>query len=100
MKKFRPQDIGLRYIIKERRLTGRVENYNWQNSVKWYPAGWKSNHISINRRFGRLHYLACHAPKSIQKKYDKIYKSFYDKHFGTKYASVRYLNNYSCHSWM
>ena len=101
MNKFRPQDIGTRHLIRERRLTGRVENYNWQNSVKWYPAGWKPNHISISRRFGRLHYLACHAPQPIQKKWRRAYQTFMIKHFGHyDHASMRYLNKYSCHAWM
>ena len=100
MNKFRPQDLPKRYIIKERLKYGRSENYNWQTRVKWYPAGWGFNKKVIGDMHGKLHYLACHAPKPIQKRWAKAYDNFYKKHFGTKHASVRYLNNWSCHSWL
>lgn len=97
---FRPQDLPKSYIFKQRLNFGRSENYNWYTRVKWYPVGWGLNKKTLSKQFGRLHYLACHAPKPIQSKYTKIYQVFYKKHFGSKHASVRYLNNYSCHSWM
>lgn len=100
MNKFRPQDLSKRYIIKERLKYGRSENYNWQTRVKWYPAGWGFNKKVIGDMHGKLHYLACHAPKPIQKRWTKAYDNFYKKHFGTKHASVRYLNEWSCHSWL
>ena len=101
MHKFRPLDIGTRYIMRQRRLIGRVENYNWQTRVEWYPVGWKSNHISISRTFSNLHYLACHAPLPIRKKWRNAYKNFYDKYFAGKgNASIRYLNKWTSHSWL
>ena len=101
MNKFRPQEVGTKYIMKQRLVTGRAENYNWQTRSKWYPAGWKSNQISIGRRFSRLHYLACHAPKPIQKKWRSAYVNFYNQHFAGKgNASMRYLNQYTCHAWL
>ena len=101
MNKFRPQDINTRYIMKQRRITGRSENYNWQTRIKWHPAGWKVNQISIGRRFGHLHYLACHAPLPIQKKWRKAYKQFCNQYLPFKgNASMRFLNNHTAHRWL
>lgn len=101
MNKFRPQDIDKLYIMKQRRLTGRSENYSWQSRIKWYPAGWGFNKRVLGSMHSRLHYLACHAPTPVQKKWAKTYKVFMDKHFGdTGKATIRYLNKWSCHSWM
>ena len=100
MNKFRPQDLPKSYTIKQRLKYGRTDNYNWQTRIKWYPAGWGFNKKVIGDMHGKLHYLACHAPKPIQKRWAKAYNIFYKKHFGTQHASVRYLNNWSCHSWL
>lgn len=101
MNKFRPQDVSTRYIMKQRRVTGCAENYNWQTRIKWYPAGWKSNHISISRRFGHLHYLACHSPAPVQKKWHTVYKQFCRQHLADGgRASMRYLNTWTCHTWL
>ncbi len=101
MNKFRPQDTPKRAIIKQRLKYGRSDNYNWQTRIKWYPAGWGFNKKILGNIHGRLHYLACHAPSPIQKRWWKVYDNFMAKHFGTKgNASVRYLNKWSCHSWM
>ena len=99
MNKFRPQNLPKKHVMQERLLGGRV-SYNWQPRIKWYPAGWKFNNKVLGNIHSRLHYLAWHAPKPIQKKYKKIYDNFSKKHFGSNRASVRYLNKYSCHSWM
>jgi hypothetical protein len=101
MNKFKPQDVSTRYIMKQRRVTGRVENYNWQTRIKWYPAGWKTNQISIGRRFGHLHYLACHSPAPVQKKWHTVYKQFCRQHLADGgRASMRYLNTWTCHTWL
>jgi hypothetical protein len=101
MNKFRPQDIGTRLVTKSRRIHGRLENYNWQTRIKWHPAGWKINQISIGRRFSYLHYLACHAPAPIRKKWRSAYNNFYNRHFAGKgNASIRYLNTWTCHAWL
>jgi hypothetical protein len=99
MNKFRPQAISPRYIMQQRRVTGRVENYNWQTRTQWYPVGWKLNHIGIGRRFGHLHYLACHAPAPIQKKWRAAYQRFCNQHIPGR-ASMRYLNTWSGHAWL
>jgi hypothetical protein len=93
MNRFRPQDISKKYIMQERLLGGRT-NYNWQSRDKWYPVGWKPNHISIGRRFGHLHYLACHSPAPIQKQWRAAYKRFCDQHIPSR-ASMRYLETFS-----
>lgn len=89
-------------IMRERRKYGAcLGNYNWQSRVEWYPVGYKLNHKTIVKQFGKLHYLACHSPEKITKKWQKVYDNFHAKHFGSfKGASMRYLNNYSCHSWL
>lgn len=101
MNMLRPQGISKRYTIKQRLKYGRSDNYNWQTRIKWYPAGWGFNKKVIGNQFSKLHYLACHSPEPIQKRWAKAYNNFQAKHFGSKgKASVRYLNTYSCHSWM
>lgn len=101
MNLFRPQDLPKAYIFKQRLAFGRSDNYNWQTRIKWHPAGWGFNKKVIGNMHSRLHYLACHAPKPIQKRWSKTYDNFQAKHFGSKgKASVRYLNTYSCHSWL
>lgn len=86
--------------MRERRRTGRVENYNWQTRIKWCPAGWKPNQISISRRFVQLHYLACHAPAPVQKRWEQAYKSFCNKHLPHHHSSMRFLNQYTAHRWL
>lgn len=101
MNKFRPQDMSKVYIIKQRRLYGKTDNYNWQTRIKWYPAGWGFNKRVLGDMHSRLHYLACHAPEPVQKQWKAKYKVFMDKHFGERgNASMRYLNKWTCHSWM
>lgn len=102
-KLFRPQDIKKVYTIKLRRKGYGNEwiNYNFQNRAKWYPAGWGLNKRTIGSIHSRMHYLACHAPVPIQKAWRTKYDAFMTKHFGDAgRASMRYLNNWSCHSWL
>ena len=100
--KFRPSSsMDKKNVMKMRLKYGRVDNYNWQSRIEWYPVGFKLNHKTIFKQFGKLHYLACHSPDPITKKWQKAYNNFYQKHFGAnKGASVRYLNKYSCHNWL
>lgn len=101
MNKFRPQQTNLRYLIRQRLQLGRTENHTWQTRQQWHPAAWKLNQISIGRRFAQLHYLACHAPEPVQRRWRTTYANFMSKHFGlTSNTSGRYLNRWSCHSWM
>ena len=97
---FRPLNRSTRLIVKQRLKFGHAPNYNFCSRVRWYPAGWKLNQRVIGSIHGRLHYLACHAPVPVQKRWTKTYENFYKKHFGTHKASARYLNQWSCHAWM
>lgn len=97
---FRPQDIPKRTVIREHLIYGKSESYNFMTRVKWYPAGWGFNKKVIGTMHSKLHYLACHAPEPVKKRYAKTYQVFCKKHFGTKHASNRYLNTWSCHAWM
>jgi len=97
---FRPQDVSKKYIMQQRRLTGRSESYNWRTRVEWYPIGWKLNKRVIGRQFARLHYLACHAPEPIVRKWRPAYNTFYKKHFGSHHSSMRFANNHTAHSWL
>ena len=97
--KFRPLNISKRHAMRERLKYGRAGNYHWQSRVEWFPAGYGFNKKTISRQFSKLHYLACHSPEPITKKWHKAYKNFYKKHFGVS-GSMRYINKYSCHSWL
>jgi hypothetical protein len=99
--KFRPQSNMKLALMRTRVRTGRNDYYQpWQSRIEWYPVGWRLNKKTIGKQFGKLHYLACHAPSPIQKKWNQAYKVFYKKHFGSFNASVRYLNNWSSHNWL
>jgi hypothetical protein len=100
--KFRPSSaMDTKSIMRERRRHGsNLGNYNWQSRVEWYPAGYKLNKKTLGKQFSKLHYLACHSPEPITKKWQKAYNNFYKKHFGSFKTSVRYLNNWSCHNWL
>lgn len=100
--KFRPSSsMNKKNVMRMRRKYGKNDTYNWQSRIEWFPVGFKTNHKTIFKQFGKLHYLACHSPDPITKKWRNAYDNFYKKHFGAyKGASVRYLNKYSCHSWL
>lgn len=100
--KFRPSSsMDKKSVMKDRLKMGRTDNYNWQSRIEWYPVGFKLNHKTIFKQMGKLHYLACHAPDATTKRWQKAYNNYYRKHFGAfKGASVRYLNTWSCHSWL
>jgi hypothetical protein len=99
MNKFRPQQRSAKYKIKEFIKTGRVNNYNWQTRVKWYPAGWGFNKKVLGGIFGRLHYLACHAPMPVQERYQRAYRAL-DARLTPHNASLRYIVTYSAGAWL
>jgi hypothetical protein len=102
MNRFRPQEINKRHTLRLR-LKGYGNewiNYNWQPRTRWHPAGWKPNQISISRRFVQLHYLACHAPAPVQKRWEQAYKTFCNKHLPYHRSSMRFLNQYTAHRWL
>ena len=99
--RFRPSSsMTTRSIMLGRRKYGRTDSYNWQSRVEWYPAGFKLNRKTIFKQFGNLHYLACHSPEPVAKKWKHAYNTFHARHFGSFNASMRYLNNWSCHAWL
>ncbi len=99
-KMFRPQAINKAALIKMRRLGDR-ENYNFVGRIKWYPASWVFNRQVIGNIHSRMHHLACHAPEPVAKQWRAKYNVFMNKHFGEAgNASMRYLNKWTCHSWM
>ena len=101
MNRFRPQDLPRSFVMRQRLKYGRTDNYTWQTRVEWFPVGYRINRKTISRQFGKLHYLACHAPGPVQQRWDKAYKLFYRRHFGAdRGASIRYLNTWSAHSWL
>ena len=99
--RFRPSSaMSTKNVMRQRRKYGHTDNYNWQSRVKWYPAGFQLNRKTIFGQFGRLHYLACHGPKSVQRQWQRAYNVFHTKHFGTFKGTMRYLNTWSCHAWL
>ena len=99
--KFRPQNLGKAYVMKERLAYGRTDPYNWQTRIEWYPVGYKLNKKTIAKQFQKLHYLACHAPEPVAKKWHSAYNQFSNKHFANRgKASIRFLNTWTAHSWL
>jgi len=102
-KMFRPQEKSTRATMRLRRMGYGNEwiNYNFVNRAKWFISGWGINKRTIGSMHSRMHHLACHAPEPIQKQWRTKYAVFMKNHFGDNgRASMRYLNKYSCHSWM
>jgi hypothetical protein len=101
-KQHKPQDLPKKYTIKMR-LKGYGNshiNYNFIDRNEWHPSGWKLNKKVLGKIHGHLHYLACHSPLPVQKKWRTTYDIFQNKHFGSFKGSVRYLNKWSCHAWL
>ena len=99
--KYRPVEINKKYKVRYRLKTGRNESYNWRSRVRWYPAGWQLNRQTLFRIFSVLHYLGCHSPAPIQKKWFVAYNRFEEKYFATKgKASGRFLNNHTAYKWL
>lgn len=103
-KMFRPHQPNKRMTMRLRYKGYSAEwisMYNFVDRVKWYPAGWGFNRRVLGDIHSRLHYFACHAPKPVQQRWRVAYKNFMAQHFGNAgRASIRYLNTWSCHSWL
>ena len=99
--KYRPMDVSKKYKIRYRLETGNRESYNWRSRVRWYPAGWKINNQTLVRLFSRLHYLGCHSPGRVQKKWFPVYNRFEEKYFATKgKPSSRYREKNTAYKWL
>jgi len=102
-KMFRPIAMSKKATIKLRRMgyDNAWINYNFPTRAKWFLAGWGVNKRTIGSMHSRMHHLACHSPEPIQKKWRVTYNNFMNKHFGASgKGSMRYLNNWSAHSWL
>jgi len=99
---FQPQQISKLWMIRERRQGSPwAFNTNFKLRSNYVPAGWTKHQNQFAKRFSRLHYLACHSPKPIAIKWRSVYNQYMKKNFGVGgKASTRYLNKYSCHSWL
>lgn len=99
---FRPQVVSAKWKLRQRRLGGPwAGNLNFKSRIEWYPASWTAHQQQFARRFSRLHYLACHAPGPVQQRWTAAYRLFEQRHFAIKgRATVRYVNTYTCHSWL
>lgn len=98
---FRPQFGNVKWKLRQRRLGSPWGgNNNFRSREAWWPAAWSEHQRQFARRFGQLHYLACHAPVPVQKQWRSAYKMFVQRHFGSHLASMRYVNNWTCHSWL
>lgn len=69
MKKFRPQHFTGKYKLKN----PGSGLWNWR-SFDRRPSTF------LWRTAGRLHYLGCHAPLPIQKKWYKVWRAFEQKY--------------------
>lgn len=100
MLRFRPQKLPLRFIVRERLQTGRVNNYNWQFRTTWVRSGLTKNRIGILRRWQQIHHYSSHAYNILP--HWNIAEIMFNKNFlaeGGK-ASTRFLNNHTAHSWL
>jgi len=101
MNKFRPQEIGKVYLLKQRLKHGHTDSYNWQSRVRWYRAKDGINRQFIIRTFQYLHYRACHAPAPVRLRWKSAYQRFEKRHFASAgRASIRYLNTHTAHAWL
>ena len=101
--KFRPQDNLKRWTMKlrlEKHWAANAHNYNFQTRVRWYPVGYKLNHLTLSRIHGRLHYLAAHSPKTVATKYKVVYNRFMAKHSPSTKASFRYMDTWGTRLWL
>ena len=99
---FRPQDMSKRWTIKMRRqgYDKSFVNSNFHTRVRWYPVGYKPNHLALSRIAGRLHYLASHSPKTVAIKYKVVYNNFMIQHGPGHKASFRYMNTWGSRVWL
>ena len=54
---------------------------------------------ALVQAWARLHILSSHSPIAVEKKWARANKKFYHTHFGVN-GTMRYLNAYSCHSFL
>ena len=97
-KMFRPHNYPKQWLIKERRQ-GRSYGGSFRIR-KDYPFK-LVNERAIGRIFSRLHYLACHAPDAVNKKWYKAYNNLMNKYFANKGKhTAGFANKYTCHRFL
>ena len=97
--KFRPSEVSKKMTMRNRRM-GDPYTFKFPRRIDFVGTNWAPNQIAICKIHARLHHLACHAPEPVQKQWRTAYNVLTTKLFGTDLATVRYLNTFSCHSWM
>lgn len=102
MNRFRPQEIYPRYRLKYWLKYGRYPSHNWQSRYTYkrvHPL--PVNQETLGRIFSRLHYLACHAPKPVQKKWRPAYNNFIKRYCaeGGRH-SIKFANKHTAHAWL
>jgi len=99
--RFRPIALSQLYRLRSHRRGVYTGQLHWQSRIQWYRANLQSNHKSIIRIFARLHYLACHAPGPVRRRWSPVYDHWQRQHLASAgRASSRYLENYTCHAWL
>lgn len=83
------------------RRNGDTWNYNFRSRGKSYFESTNAplNQQVLSRIYGRLHYLASHAPVKVSKQWIKADTNFRQVHYGFGNQSVRYANTWTMHSW-
>ena len=100
VKLFRPKNYSKYLILRHRLEGGTISMRNFQVRNAYKPAFYTKHQAQFAKRFWKLHYLAVHAPDPVRKQWINVYKNFYKKHFGDDKASTRFLNKYTCWSWL
>jgi hypothetical protein len=100
---FRPNGYSKIWMMKERRQGSPYGfgGLSFQKRINWHPASMTNHQIQFARRFSHLHYLACHAPDPVARKWKQAYNLFMRKYFadGGKH-SMRFANSHTCHKWL
>lgn len=100
--KFSPVHGQAQQRLRQRTRGQPLEpNFNFRPRFAYVNHTWAPNQVSIARRFGQLHYLACHAPAPVREAWQPRYRANYVSRFGNyNLASNRYISQWSCHSWL
>lgn len=90
-------DLNPGYRLK-RRLSGDSTNYNWQTRTEWWRDS-DTNRKHMIRVWKQLHYLACHAPEPVRRRWAGAYSRLMGR-LDPKFASVQYLEKYASVRWL
>ena len=90
---FRPSE-------KDKTRAHKRDRYSAVHQVAEAPLPVDTWHRFIFVAHSFLHRKGSHSPIQVEKKYNSVERKFYRIHFGSYRASMRYLNKYSCHSFL